>query len=843
MGSFAPSTLWVACGVLLIAGCGSDGETTATGGSTTSSTTTGTTGGGGTGGEAGTGGTGGGTGGTGGGMTCTPGETKSCYSGPDATAGVGACKVGEQTCKANGDGFGPCTGEVVPQDETCGTLVDDDCDGMANEEGADCACIPGSTLQCYSGPADTIGKGPCVSGTQICNDDGLGYGSCTGEIPPKPETCDTPEDDDCDGMANEEGEGCACPAGQLVDCYTGPAGTQGTGDCKGGQAQCSDDGKTLGPCDGQVTPAVETCLAPGDEDCDGMANEEGPGCTCTPGTMVPCYTGPAGTLGAGICKGGMQLCSAQGMPTGACTGEVTPVAETCATPEDDDCDGQVNEDGAGCTCVPGSTKACYSGPAGTLGVGVCKGGLETCNADGVSYGPCVGEVVPAPENCNTAANEDCLAVTDCGTQYWAKTFGTTGEQQGYGITVDAQNNAIMTGRFTGIMTFGGNMLVSPVGHDIFVAKFDTDGTHVYSRRFGDASVYQEGFDVAVDAAGNAFVTGYFDGSINFGGDGFTSGGLTDIFLVKLDTMGNHLWSKAFAAPSPQYGDSVAVDSQGNVILAAGGFNTVNFGGGGLASAGSYDIFLAKFDGVTGAHLWSKRFGSANDDRVAGVAVDSANNIVFTAFSDAAIDFGGGAVPSNGGLDAIAVKLDPMGNLVWTKRFGDGGNQFAGEVVIDAQDNVILEGGFEGSINLGGGALNAVGNIDVFVAKLTAAGNHVWSKRFGGAGANISLLGLGVDGSGDVAASGSLEGAVTVGGAMLASNAGADGLVLRLGAAAGDVIWSRLYGGPGTQYISSVAPDGMENLLVTGYYEQSIDFGGGNLVSIGSLDIPLAKLAP
>jgi len=511
---------------------------------------------------------------------------------------------------------------------------------------------------------------------------------------------------------------------------------------------------------------------------------------------------------------------------------------------DDDCDGLTNEDGQGCSCVPGSTKACYSGPIGTAGVGICKAGMQTCNPDGAGYGACSGEVLPAVENCNSAANEDCSMAVDCGTQFWAKAFGTTGEQQGYSITRDAQNNVIITGRFTGQMTFGGGgILLSPVGYDIFVAKFDSAGNYLWHARYGDAGIYQEGFDVATDSVGNIFLTGYFDSTINFGGQSFTSGGLTDMFLVKLDPTGVHLWSKSFSAPSPQYGQSIAVDPQGNPILLANGFNTVNFGGGGLTSAGNYDMFVAKFDGVTGAHTWSKRFGSANDDRALGIAADSAGNVVLTGRSDAAIDFGGGLVPSNGSLDVLAVKLDAAGNHVWSKRFGDGGNQFGADVAIDAQDGVILTGGFESTVNLGGGALQASGDIDVFLAKLTSAGNHVWSKKYGAGGANLALLGLGVDSAGDVTAVGSLDGAVSFGAGVLTSNLGADGLVLHVGGGTGNLLWSRLYGGPGSQYIASVAPDSMKNLLITGYFEQSIDFGGAPLTSMGGLDILLAKIAP
>jgi hypothetical protein len=103
----------------------------------------------------------------------------------------------------------------------------------------------------------------------------------------------------------------------------------------------------------------------------------------------------------------MQMCSADGTGYGPCLGEVVPRAEACDTPEDEDCDGQVNESSAGCVCVPGSTTSCYGGPAGTQGVGTCRGGTSTCNATGTGYGPCLGEVTPTTEACFTASDEDC----------------------------------------------------------------------------------------------------------------------------------------------------------------------------------------------------------------------------------------------------------------------------------------------------------------------------------------------------------------------------------------------------------------------------------------------------
>lgn len=295
---------------------------------------------------------------------CTPGEVQPCYTGPMGTQNVGACVAGTHTCAADGSGFGACAGERTPTAEACATAVDDDCDGLVNEEGADCACTPGATQTCYSGPPGTEGVGQCATGTQTCNDDGLGFGPCVGDVTPDPETCSAPGDEDCDGLVNEEGDDCACTPGEVGDCYSGPPGTLGVGTCVQGQHTCDADGLGFGPCLGEVIPTPETCLDALDEDCDGQVNEEGSGCVCIPSSVSSCYSGPPGTQGVGACKAGGATCDALGTSLGPCVGEVLPVAEICGNGIDDDCDGTLDggdPDGDGWTVCDGD---CCETPQG-----------------------------------------------------------------------------------------------------------------------------------------------------------------------------------------------------------------------------------------------------------------------------------------------------------------------------------------------------------------------------------------------------------------------------------------------------------------------------------------------
>jgi hypothetical protein len=81
----------------------------------------------------------------------------------------------------------------------------------------------------------------------------------------------------------------------------------------------------------------------------------------------------------------------------------------------------------------------------------------------------------------------------------------------------------------------------------------------------------------VDASGNVFVTGILDGTVNFGGGSLASAGSSDIFLVKFDPSGNHVWSQRFGDATEQRGYSVVADGGGNTFLTGGMQGTVNFG--------------------------------------------------------------------------------------------------------------------------------------------------------------------------------------------------------------------------------------------------------------------------
>lgn len=306
---------------------------------------------------------------------------------------------------------------------------------------------------------------------------------------------------------------------------------------------------------------------------------------------------------------------------------------------------------------------------------------------------------------------------ELGNHLWSDTFGV-----GTVRSLDGDQNLLAAGGdFQGPIDFGGGAINPAGGLDAFVALLHGGAAHIWSAGFGDASD-QGTKDVDVDVSGTLVATGAFAGGIDFGGGALVSNAIPDLFLAKFDPAGTHLWSKNYPGnfgAGPDVRVSVAQDAGAErVALAATSMNVaVDFGGGALAPLGGSDVVVALFDEL-GAHQWSRRFGSAVDDQAQDLAFDLGNNVIATGAFQAAIDFGAtsGPLVSNGGIDLFISSWSAGGVHAWNRRYGTMNDDVLCRVATDPLGNALLFGSADNGIDFGGGALADAG---IYLAKIRA----------------------------------------------------------------------------------------------------------------------------
>jgi hypothetical protein len=429
------------------------------------------------------------------------------------------------------------------------------------------------------------------------------------------------------------------------------------------------------------------------------------------------------------------------------------------------------------------------------------------------------------------------------THIWSHSFGGDETNGSAEIGVDGSGNVFVTGNFKGTGNLGCNIHTSVGGSDIFVAKYDAAGNCLWSHIFGD-TINDLGTGLAVDEFGNVIVVGYFRGTIDFGGGPRTAVGGTDIFMVKLDSAGNHVWSKQLGAVSEQaVASDVAVDASDNILVTGWITGNVDFGGGPLGPVVQKDIYVVKY-APDGTHLWSKNYDSSGDGSGSTIATDADENVIVNGWFKDSVDFGGGPLASVGGsIDIFLAKFDAAGNYMWAQCFGGAEYDSGHEVAIDGAGNVFMTGFFENTVSFGGASLTSAGFRDIFLAKYAPNGTHLWSQRFGGIDLDEGN-GLAVDGLGNVISTGIFEYNVDFGGETFQGGDRFD-IFLAKHDPDGNHICSYQFASLGWDVGSDVSADALGNVLLTGYFRGSgLDFGGGPLDTPGYRNsIYVAKFAP
>jgi len=371
------------------------------------------------------------------------------------------------------------------------------------------------------------------------------------------------------------------------------------------------------------------------------------------------------------------------------------------------------------------------------------------------------------------------------------------------VAVDTSGNAFISGYTLG--SLGGTNAGS---YDAYLTKYDPAGNLLWTKQLG-TSADDRSYSVAVDGSGNAFISGFTDGSL-----GGLNAGFNDAFLAKYDTVGTLLWTEQLGTSANDDSYSVAVNGSGNAFIS--GWTQGSLGG---PNAGGYDAYLAKYD-PAGTLLWTEQLGTSNYDNSYSVAVNGSGNAFISGWTQGSL---GG--PNAGGYDAYLAKYDPAGTLLWTEQLGTSANDLSYSVAVDGSGNAFISGYTQGSL----GGHNA-GCGDAYLAKYDPTGNLLWAEQLGTSKWDASYS-VAVDGSGNAFISGYTSG--SLGG----PNAGSSDAYLAKYDTAGTLLWTEQLGTSEGDTSYSVAVDGPGNAFISGQTYGSL--GGPNA---GNCDAFLVKFA-
>jgi hypothetical protein len=333
--------------------------------------------------------------------------------------------------------------------------------------------------------------------------------------------------------------------------------------------------------------------------------------------------------------------------------------------------------------------------------------------------------------------------------------------------------------------------------------------------------------------------------------------------------GAHLWSEVRGPQSltdvTQLG-RLAVDASGNIFVVGRFSGTADLGGGRITSGTGYDIYIAKYS-PSGAYLWARHFDSSSPaNALNSVAIDSAGNVLVAGTFWNTLDFGAPCAPiTSYSTDSMVVKFSTSGSCVWARNFQSNNGDTGMAIAVDGSDNVILSGGFNGTLNFGNGqSLTAhtglYSTTDIYLAKFNSNGVTLWAHDYGQT-PNVGVANndyqttydVAVDGNGDIAMTGSFKGTVDfcapgpacplTAAANPLSGPSNDAFIAKY-SPSGAALWVKSFGDSqgGDQVGQAVSFDAAGNILAAGQAAGAIDFGNGSQPAVGAKDLFVAKLA-
>jgi hypothetical protein len=423
---------------------------------------------------------------------------------------------------------------------------------------------------------------------------------------------------------------------------------------------------------------------------------------------------------------------------------------------------------------------------------------------------------------------------------WTNSYGSLGVDDSKDIAVASDNSIYVVGQFTNTVDFDPSALVTsfttiiPAG---YIAHYTPNGALINALPLLSTSAVSC-IGVEVDDSNNVYVSGYFGGAVDFDPSSglfiLTASGVNDMFIAKYNSAHQLVWAK-------QYGGSLNVyntdlEYANGRLSANGRFNgSVIFNpGNSITASGGYDVFVLNIN-RNGTFQWVKTFGNSGNEDSRSVCQDYDGNVYVAGSYTGVLDVDPSNVTNNitsngsNGGDAFIIKLDSMGNYVWSRVLNGGGAEFVFDMQTQTED-LYIYGSFSWTVDFDPGSsydtLSNLGGLDAFAWKLDLNGNHSWVRSVGNSSFDFyDGRSIAFSKAGEPYFLGIFEGTANFnkqGSDFLSSNGAFDIYVWAL-SASGSFKWVKGFGGSAEDIGTAIATDNQDNIILGGFFRTSVDF--------------------
>ncbi|MCF0069547.1 SBBP repeat-containing protein [Dyadobacter sp. CY261] len=267
---------------------------------------------------------------------------------------------------------------------------------------------------------------------------------------------------------------------------------------------------------------------------------------------------------------------------------------------------------------------------------------------------------------------------------------TAGNAIGWDVALDSDSNIYVTGSFYGTTAFGETPQTSTGNIDVFIAKYNAEGVFQWIRSIGNTG-YDEGRGIAVDSSGDVYVAGDYYGTVSAGNMSVTSVGDADVFVAKYNTNGEAQWIRSVGSAGGERGHDLALDANGNVYVTGEFQGTGKFETTIKQAAGEFDVFVLKYN-TDGLFQWVQTAGGSQRETGYGIAADAISGDVYvTGAYFGTTTFGNINKTSAGDADVFFAKYSSDGALQWMQSAGESDADVGRDVAIDGLGNIYVTG--------------------------------------------------------------------------------------------------------------------------------------------------------